>query len=159
MDDITIYKLDHDGQEMLRYAGKIVARGETWIQLEALFPFADKDAGYVVFRRNDRFVEWFYSDRWYNIFEVHDVADDALKGWYCNITRPATLSADEVHSDDLALDAWVSLDGTLLVVDEDEFEALPFDADTRQKALDGVAALREHLTRRDWPFDKISATA
>ncbi|OQY20658.1 MAG: hypothetical protein B6I35_10355 [Anaerolineaceae bacterium 4572_32.2] len=46
------------------------------------------DLGYVALEPSDRWTECFYTDRWYNVFEIH-AADDSLKGWYCNITRPA----------------------------------------------------------------------
>lgn len=153
--DITIHKHDHSGREVWHYTGRVLARGETWVQLEAYFNRDDNDAGYVVFCRNDRFVEWFYSDRWYNIFEIHDVADDAIKGWYCNITRPARLLPTDIHNEDLALDVWVNLDGSILLLDEDEFNALPLDSATRQHALDGVAALRRLVEQREKPFDPI----
>src|SRR3972149_894068 len=76
---IIIRKLDHTGKETYRYEGEVLERGATWVRLEARFGGADRDAGYVMFRRGDRFVEWHYSDRWYNIFEMHDVSDDRLK--------------------------------------------------------------------------------
>jgi predicted RNA-binding protein associated with RNAse of E/G family len=46
-----------------------------------------------------------------------------LKGWYCDITRPATVSGAELVVEDLDLDLWRSADGTdVLRLDEDEFE-------------------------------------
>jgi SAM-dependent methyltransferase len=49
--------------------------------------------------------------------------DGTLKGWYCDITRPATLSGGELVVEDLDLDLWRSADGTtVLRLDEDEFE-------------------------------------
>ena len=58
-----------------------------------------------------------------------------LKGWYCNLSRPAHLSleANEISSDDLALDMWVDPAGHTLILDEVEFEALPIDEPTRAK--------------------------
>ncbi len=51
-------------------------------------------------------------------------ADGTLKGWYCDITRPAAVTAGEVVVEDLDLDLWVSADRSLVLrLDEDEFEA------------------------------------
>lgn len=95
----------------------------------------------IFLKNNDRFVEIFYTDRWYNIFEMHDRDDDRVKGWYCNVGRPAVLEADDRLSYvDLTLDLWVAPDGTQTVLDEDEFAALDLDAETRQQAR---AALEE----------------
>ena len=81
----------------------------------------------ITLKRNDRFVETFYSDRWYNIFEIYDRDDDHFKGWYCNIGKPAIIEDDFVSYVDLALDLWVSADGTQTVLDEDELEELNLD--------------------------------
>jgi predicted RNA-binding protein associated with RNAse of E/G family len=63
-----------------------------------------------------------------------------LKGWYCNIGKPAVIEADSVSYVDLALDLWVAPDGRQTVLDEDELEALQLDEVTRNSAY---AALKE----------------
>ena len=150
--DVTVFKLDHEGRELWRYSGIMLARGATWVQLEAHFNRDDKDAGHVVFRRGDRYLEWFYTDRMYNIFQIHDVDDDHLKGWYCNICNPAVISDHEVRCEDLALDVWVAPSGDIQVLDEDEFAALPIDVETRVRALSALGELRDHIRRGDAPF-------
>jgi protein associated with RNAse G/E len=152
---ITVYKHDHKGHETWHYSGRVLVRGPNWVQIEARFNRPDRDLGYVIFRENDRFIEWFFSDRWFNIFEVHDVDDDHLKGWYCNITRPAALASDAIRADDLALDLWVHPDGRLLVLDQDEFNALSIDDTTRARALEGLAALQRMVVLLDPPFHLI----
>ncbi len=155
MTHVIIVKNDHHGEEVWRYDGTIVERGPTWIKLEAIYTSPDRMTDYHTFRQGDRFVEWFYSDRWYSIFQMHDVDDDRLKGWYCNISRPAVFANGVIAADDLALDLFVAPDGTLTVLDEDEFEALPLDPATRRAARDALAELRERVTRRQTPFEAI----
>mgnify|MGYP003620833452 CR=1 FL=1 len=140
--DVVVYKLDHLGREVWRYPARVLARDEHHIRLEAFFNRDDMNLGYAVFKRGDRFVETFYADRWYNVFAVCDRDDGALKGWYCNVCRPAAISDAAVRCDDLALDVWVSPDGAATVLDEDEFAALPL-ADG--EAAEAGAALRELL--------------
>lgn len=154
--EITICKLDHDGRETWRYTGRMLEQGPTWAKVVAYFNRPDKDAGYVVFREGDRFVEWHYKDRWYNISEIYDVGDDRLKGYYCNITRPALIEPNKIAWSDLALDVWVDPRGTFMLLDEDEFAALPIDALTRAKVWAAVEDLRRHLERREAPFDQLS---
>jgi predicted RNA-binding protein associated with RNAse of E/G family len=152
---VTIIKRSHLGVKKLAYEGEVEARGATWVRVRALFNNPDKDAGYVVFRRNDTFIEWHYSDRWYNVFELHDVDDGHLKGWYCNITRPAILTVDTIQADDLALDVFVSPNGSILLDDEDEFAALDISAEERQQALAAVETLRGMVARRAEMFAAI----
>ncbi|NDJ59617.1 MAG: DUF402 domain-containing protein [Chloroflexi bacterium] len=152
---ITVIKRDHRGQYQWDYSGHVIARGPRWVCLQARFNRADYDAGYVVFQRDDLFTEWFYSDRWYNIFKLQAVADGRLKGWYCNITRPATITADQVSADDLALDVFVRPSGEILLLDEDEFAALDLPDAERQAAWAAVGALRAAVAARTPPFDLI----
>ena len=153
---ITVIKNDHTGREVWRYSGQVLARGATWVQLEARFDRPeDIHTPYHTFRRGDRFVEWFFSDRWYNIFEMHDADDDHLTGWYCNITRPARLENEAIYADDLALDLFVAPDGTITVLDEDEFAALPLDENTRAQACRALQELRAMIAARRPPFDAI----
>jgi len=159
MTEITIRKLDHAGRETIRYQGTVLERGKTWIKLEAFFGLPDRDEGYVIFRKGDRFVEFFYSDRWYNIFEIYDVTDDHLKGWYCNLTRPARLDVDIIVSEDLALDVWIDPKGEILLLDKAEFDALPLSDEERQEAWRNVKELNSRVERREPPFDKIPGSA
>jgi protein associated with RNAse G/E len=96
-------------------------------------------------------VEYYYSDRWYNIFVIHDREDGIIKGWYCNVGKPALIEDGIVSYVDLALDLWVSADGTQTVLDEDEFEALKIDDDLRSSALKGLADLKELFLKNKPP--------
>jgi protein associated with RNAse G/E len=142
-EQIRVLKMDLKGKVTWQYEGRVLRREPNALVLEAFFnrpdlPFAD-----TVFRENDRFVESFYSDRWYNIFEVHDRDDDAVKGWYCNVGRPAVLTDDQVSYVDLALDLWVSADGRQTVFDQDEFDALELPVGERVQALEALGQLKE----------------
>ncbi len=108
--------------------------------LEARFNRPDLPFHGILLKQGDRFVETFYTDRWYNIFEIHDRDDDHLKGWYCNIGCPAEITPGTVSYVDLELDLLVFPDGRQFVLDEDEFAALELSPEIKEKAL---AALRQ----------------
>ena len=110
-ESIRVHKLNEGGEIVWHYDGRVLSRTATMVKLEAHFNRTDYVADYHTFRQGDRFVEWFYSDRWYNIFQMHDVDDDRLKGWYCNLTRPARIETDAIYAEDLALDLMVYPDG------------------------------------------------
>jgi hypothetical protein len=155
MQPITINKLDLDHKLLWSYTGSVIELSDNAIKLEAFFNRETRDAGYVIFEKHDRFVEFFYADRWYNIFEIHSVKDDHLKGWYCNIAQPAVFSANAIDQIDLALDIWINPDGTTLILDEDEFAALDLDHATRQQAHQAVKELIDLVRQRIAPFDSI----
>jgi hypothetical protein len=129
-----------------QYDGVVLSRAENSVTLEALFNRDDMPFMDIVLKRNDRFVETFYSDRWYNIFEIYDRDDNHFKGWYCNIGKPAIIGDDFISYVDLALDLWVSANGEQIVLDEDEFEELNLDVELKQKADESLRELQKLLT-------------
>lgn len=158
MTPFTVYKCDHAGRVVWRYTGEVVARGTTWVCLRAVFDRDASDLGFVTLRRGDVFTEWFYADCWYNVFRIEAAGSGQLKGWYCNVTRPAHIMPDSVCADDLALDVFVMPDGSLHVLDQDEFEALSLSPDERAAALRAVEAIRSAVAARAFPFSDVSAT-
>jgi uncharacterized protein len=120
----------------------VVKREEGAIIVEAFFGRDDMTFMNVTLKRGDRFVETFYTNRWYNIFEIFDRDDQSFKGWYCNIGRPAIIEGDVVSYVDLALDLWVAPDGTQTVLDEDELLDLNLDDELKAKVYAGLDELR-----------------
>ena len=135
-------KLDLAGKVTWQYEGREIYRSANQIVLQAFFNRPDLPFQDVTFKQGDRFVETFYNDRWYNIFEIHDRRDDQLKGWYCNVSKPAVFGEVEVSYVDLALDLWVNASGEQTLLDEDEFNNLKLDDHTQEKAWQAVGMLK-----------------
>ncbi|GAB4530184.1 MAG: DUF402 domain-containing protein [Anaerolineae bacterium] len=149
----TVIKRNARSQFLLQYEGQLIEQGETWVCVEATLAVPQADVGLFRLQGGDRMTEWFYSDRYYNVFKVHDPADGRLKGWYCNITRPAEITADSVAADDLALDVVVNPQGALLVLDEDEFTDLQLSAEEQASAWAAVETIRQLVAAHQSPFD------
>jgi uncharacterized protein len=147
MTDLVVRKLDVNRRETWRYTGQVLSRQPNMVLIEALFNRDDLPFHGIILGRGDRFVEKFYTDRWYNIFEIHDRLDDQLKGWYCNVCSPADLDQDQVAYVDLALDLLVFPDGRQLVLDEDEFAELQIDDETRQRARAALTELQQEMIK------------
>lgn len=141
--DITVLKRNLAGEVTWQYGGHVLQREANYVALEAFFNRDDMPFLDIVLKRNDRFVETFYTDRWYNVFEIYDRDDGRLKGWYCNIGFPAMLEQNTVSYIDLELDLWVGVDGKQTVLDEDEFLTLPVDVMTRTRALTALEELKQ----------------
>lgn len=153
MSAITIHKLNLAGEETLAYPGTVMHSAPGLVVVEAFFQrYARLELGYTVFERGDRMVEYFYSDRWFNVFDVYAVTTGARRGWYCNLARPATWQAGHLWQVDLALDVWVHPDGRWLALDEDEFAALPLDEPTRATCRAALAELTNWAATRHGPF-------
>ncbi len=139
--DVVLVKA---GRTKIRYAAELLSDDGTRLAVRA--PWAGdgvRDFGFVRFERGDVFTEYYWRDRWYAVKEVRDSAG-RLKGWYCDITRPATLSGAELVVKDLDLDLWVSADGSdVRRLDEDEFEESGLTVSDPPAASAAVAALDE----------------
>jgi len=152
--NITIQKRNYRGDVELTYEGNVLERGADYVCVQALFGF-DRDLDYVTLRKGDIFTEWFYNNRWYNVFRIQDKETQVLKGYYCNITRPANICGTYVAAEDLALDIFVKPDGTTLLLDEDEYHALSLSDDERREVKKAVDYLYAIIKRRDPPFDDL----
>ena len=132
------------GRTKIRYPADVVA--DDGVRLTVRAPWAAegvRDFGFVRFEPGDVFVEHYWRDRWYAVKEVRS-GDGTLKGWYCDVTRPAAVDAHQVVVEDLDLDLWVSADGSeVLRLDEDEFAASGLAATDPEAAACAVAALDE----------------
>lgn len=151
-DPVTVHKLDAAGFEVWTYSGVIVARGDSYTVLEAKFDRERAQVGFLNLSKGDRFIESYYNDRWYNVFEVHAAESDRVKGWYCNIGRPARLDQADIYYEDLALDLIVSPDGDVEVLDEDEFAALELPESDARQARRALKLLQERAALGQPPF-------
>lgn len=132
------------GRTKIRYTGELLTDDGTRVAVRA--PWAGsgvRDFGFVRFEPGDVFTEYYWRDRWYAVKEVRS-ATGTLKGWYCDVTRPARRSGAELVVEDLDLDLWRSADGTdVRRLDEDEFAASGLGESDPEAASAALAALDE----------------
>ncbi len=146
---MLIRKLDYRGIEKFLYSGDVLSRDDHSVVIRATWTRPTVNLGFVIFERGDIFRETFYNDRWHNIFEVFTPAGDR-KGWYADITRPARFTEDQLEWEDLLLDIWMSPDGSMQVLDEDEFAAAAPELPEVERliARQALDVLRDDLLRR-----------
>ncbi len=142
-EDLVVVKRSPQGEETWRYTGAVLQRAPLGVLIEAYFDRDDLPFYGITLGKGDRFIEAYFAHRWYNIFEIHDRETGDVKGWYCNVTRPAQLFDEQIDFADLALDLLVYPDGTMLLLDEDEFGMLGLDERERKRALAAAAELEE----------------
>ena len=148
MNTIIVIKRNPQGKETWRYQGKVLERGKNHIILEAFFDRQDSIFHGMTLAKGDRFVETYYTNRWYNIFEIHARENDHLRGWYCNIGHPVEIEGDTLSYIDLALDLLVFPDGRQLVVDEDEFASLDISPKIRRQARCALTELQAMFRKK-----------
>lgn len=153
--EITIHKLSAAGEEIIVYTGEVLERDGDSVKVRAVFNHKGSRFGTLEIERGDVFIESYFENRWYNIFEVRDGESGRLKGWYCNIVRPAVIEDQEVRQEDLALDFVVDPEGVPNVFDREEFEELSLSAEEREQAQAALQELQQLLEERKGPFRRL----
>ena len=149
---ITVSKLNSLGEIKIQYQGEMIERLADGIIIQAYWEHPLKDLGYTCFETGDRFTEYYYTHRWFNIFDISNASNER-KGWYCNIAEPADICDDQIKQIDLLLDVWVDPWGTPLLLDEDEFEVdTTLDNGQRQGARQGLHDLLQMIAAQTAPF-------
>ena len=140
---VHVRKLKPGGKLDYAWDGVVLRCDEAGIVLRAEFNVDLVERDFATFRRGDIFVEFYYWDRCFNVFQVSE-PDGTLKGWYANVGLPAELTPNpgELQYVDLALDVWARPSGEFVVLDQDEFEAL---LDEHAELADAASRGRETL--------------
>lgn len=149
---IKVQKKNPAGEVTYEYEGDLISRDENSVTLEALFDRDDRPFQDIVLKKGDRFIEYYYTDRWYNIFEIYDRDDGQIKGWYCNVGMPAVIEDGLISYVDLALDLWVSENGRQVVLDEDEFRELDLSEELTRSAFTGLDQLKRLFETKNPPL-------
>jgi uncharacterized protein len=149
MKEIIVSKRNEHNQETWRYEARLLEHKNGCIVLEAIFDREDTNLHGMLLTKGDRFIETYYTHRWYNIFEIHAKEDNRLRGWYCNIGRPAEFDGQVLSYIDLALDLLVFPDGRQVILDEDEFAELEISVQVRKRALEAMEKLQSHFREKE----------
>ncbi len=98
----------------------------------------------------------FWSDRWYNVMLLEKPNGGGLEGFYCNVTTPARFDDENVTYIDLDLDLRVSAQGTLEVLDEDEFldnsQRMGYSPDVIKQSRRALEELKRLAAAAEGPF-------
>ena len=100
-------------------------------------------------------VVWFtYPGRRYDAGRFHR-ADGTFTGMYANLLTPVEMNGSEWETTDLCLDVWAGADGTVEILDEDEFvEAVQrgwIDSPTAEATRAQAETLAADARQGTWP--------
>jgi len=160
--EVTVRVLKHDGAEHRRWRGRIAEQEGPLIVLEAEF---DADVTHHLLgeiKRGTRLIEYYWLDRWYNVFRfLQD--DGSTRLYYCNINTPPEFNGEILTYVDLDLDVIVQPDYAYEIQDVDEFEAnAALYGYSPEETANATAALEEltaKITGREFPFHPVPADA
>jgi protein associated with RNAse G/E len=154
-DQITIRVLKYDGAEHRRWRATLSRRDNSLLILDAQFEDEVEHDLLGRIGRGTRTVEYYWLDRWYNVFRFLET-DGSTKLFYCNVNMPPVLSDATLTYIDLDIDILVQPDFSYQVLDLEEFEAnaVRFEYPERVKAETHAAVdeLISLIETRQFPF-------
>jgi len=153
---ITVKVLKYDGSDHREWSGVLSRRDGSLLQLEAAFSTDVSHESIGQIRRGTRLVEYYWLDRWYNIFRfLHP--DGSTRLFYCNVTTPPILEKQVLTYVDLDIDILVLPDFSYDILDADEFEAnagrYAYGEEIKLRSEESVDKLTAMIASREFPFD------
>lgn len=101
--------------------------------------------------------EYYWLDRWYNVFLFKEPNGD-FRNFYCNVNMPPTFENNVLNYIDLDIDILVWKDFSYEVLDEDEFkenaELYNYSEELKQKVFENVSILTKMIENKEFPFNK-----
>jgi protein associated with RNAse G/E len=152
---MTVRVLKYDGAEHRSWHAHLARRASHLLVLEAEF---DVDVQHDILgeiRRGMRTIEYYWQDRWYNIFRfLND--DESTRIYYCNVATPALVDGNVISYVDLDIDVLVNHDLSYQVLDLPEFEAnaerYGYPDEVKRNASDAVEEIVSIIRERQFPF-------
>ncbi|MEO8650029.1 MAG: DUF402 domain-containing protein [Acidobacteriota bacterium] len=125
------------------------------IEAQGVFENEVDHAELGIIRRGTISHEYFWTDRWYNVFRF-DEPDGTPRGFYCNICKPAEFDGRVLDYVDLDIDILVEPDLTYRIIDVEEYSVnanlMAYSDKLQTHVAAGLAACESHIKKGGFPF-------
>lgn len=153
---ITINSRFYDGTLRKTWPADLLSNDGRVLTARGVFDTEISHPHLNVIRRGTISYEYFWLDRWYNVFRFHE-PDGAFRNYYCNISMPPRINGLVLDYIDLDIDIVVDTEGRISVLDEDEFREnavrFGYPGEIRVAMDKAVKELIGSIERREFPFD------
>ena len=152
---ITVRVLKYDGAEYRRWNATLSRRTGSLIVLGAAFEDDVQHDLLGKISRGTRTIEYYWLDRWYNIFRFLQ-SDGSTKLFYCNVNMPPAISGGILSYIDLDIDILVQPDFSYQVLDRKEFASnakhYGYSQHVKRQAQSAIDDLILMIEKRQFPF-------
>ncbi len=154
--NITINSRKYDGRIHRSWKADLIQQDNSLLVFLGEFEFEVKHPDLGIIRRGTKSYEYYWLDRWYNIFKFHEPNGD-LRNYYCNINKPPTFNDNVLNYIDLDLDILVWKDFSYILLDQEEYlensKLFNYKAETIAKVSESIFELKSMIYSRKFPFD------
>ena len=118
---ITVRSRKYDNEVRRSWSCELLESSDKLISAVGIFDIDVEHPGLGSISRGTLSYEYYWLDRWYNVFRFHE-PDGAFRSYYCNIAMPPTLAHGFLDYIDLDIDVVAEKDLSYKVLDRDDFE-------------------------------------
>lgn len=155
---ITVRTYKYDGTEHRRWRAQLIRQENSLLILNAKFKEEIQHPLLGIIARGTLSIEFYWLDRWYNIFRFHQPSGE-LRNFYCNINVPPVFHRNMLSYIDLDMDILVAPDLSYSVLDEDEFTAnvarFKYPLEVQHKSRQALRQLVTLIESRQFPFNNL----
>ena len=153
---ITVRTYKYDGTEHRHWRAQISKQQDSPLILDAKFEEEIRHPLLGTVARDTLSVEYYWLDRWYNIFRFVEPTGE-LRNFYCNVNVPPVLQKNVLSYIDLDMDVLVAPDFSYSILDEDEFATnaarFNYPAEVLLKSRLALEELIALIEERAFPFN------
>ncbi len=152
---VTINSRKFDGNIHRSWKAEFIKKKDSLLTFVGEFEQEVKHSHLGVIRRKTVSYEFYWLDRWYNIFRFHEPNGD-LRNFYCNLNMPPTFERDVLDYVDLDIDVLVWSDYSFEILDLDEFEEnsinFNYSQEIHNQVRKSLEELKTMIANRVFPF-------
>jgi uncharacterized protein len=154
---IAVRVLKYDGTEHRRWSARMEQHEDSLLVLDAEFESDVQHQLLGDIQSGTRSVEYYWLDRWYNIFRFLN-EDGQTRLFYCNVNMPPTFDGNTLSYIDLDIDVLVQPDLSYQILDLEEFQAnavrFNYSSEVKSSAHAAVGEVTTMIEARQFPFNE-----
>lgn len=155
---ITVNSRNFDGGIRRSWRADLVRLDMPLVELVGVFDVEVDHPDLGLIRRGTVSHEYYWLDRWYNVFRFHQPTGK-FRNYYCNVNMPPLFANDVLDYVDLDIDIHIDEHGSVSILDIEEFEAnsrrFSFPQTVIASAKRAVDELITLIAQREFPFDQM----
>jgi protein associated with RNAse G/E len=155
---VTVRAYKFDGSEHRQWPAEIVRQDESLLVLQATFQEQVEHQLLGTIPCGTLSVEYYWFDRWYNVFRFHELNGD-VRNYYCNVNIPPEFDGQNLKYVDLDIDVLVRTDLSYEVLDLRDFQEnavrYGYPSEIREQAHNAVIELQGLIRSRSFPFNDL----
>ncbi len=153
--NITINARKFDGRIHRSWKADLIEKKDSLLVFLGVFENEVNHPDLGVIRPNTTSYEYYWLNRWYNIFRFHE-PNGELRNYYCNINMPPRMNKKVLDYIDLDIDILVWNDFSYKILDEKEYEEnakkFNYQESLKYKVKENIEVLIKKIEAKKFPF-------